>query len=292
LIAWYRVKTLVDQGVITRENAGRCAIIKTLVTTDLQKVIAEKSGLRCVETLTGFKYIGAKLGKYEDALPESARARYRELNEAETRKLRLEQSTYYVFGGEESYGYSAHDFVRDKDANAAAVMIAEVAALAKSRGLTLDGLLDEIYSEFGFYLEKNTALTFEGAEGAARIRQLAESYSVTPPAVIDGIRVTGVIDFAKETIVDVEGDRLPCEAMLLISLANGSRIAVRPSGTEPKIKYYFFAKRAPEAGGRFSAEQLAAIKGEVASALESLWLSVQSDAEKRIATRPADKHHV
>jgi phosphoglucomutase len=283
LMAYYRTKTLMDQGVITPENIGRCAIIKTFVTTDLQKAIAGKFGVRCVETLTGFKYIGAKLGKYENALPESDRAHYRELTEAQTRKLRLEHSTYYVFGGEESYGYSAHDFVRDKDANAAAVIFAEVAAYAKSQGLTLDGLLDEIYSEFGFYLEKNAALTFEGAEGADKIKKLAESYASHPPTEIDGVAVSGVVNFGKETILDVEGDRIPSEAMLIISLVNGSRIAVRPSGTEPKIKFYLFAKREPGADGKFSTEQLTAIKKDVASALESLWIAVQSDAEKRTA---------
>ena len=283
LMAWYRVKKFIEQGVITKENVGRCVIIKTFVTTDLQKVIAAKSGIRCVETLTGFKYIGAKLTKYQEALPEPERSRYTELSEAETRKLRLEKSTFYVFGGEESYGYSAHDFVRDKDANASAVMFAEVAAYAKSRGLTLDGLLDEIYAEFGFYLEKGTALVFEGAEGAAKIKRLAGSYSSNPPKELDGVPVTGVQNFGTETILDVEGDRIPSEAMIIISLADSGRIAVRPSGTEPKIKFYLFAKRDPKPGARFSAQELAAIKKETASALESLWVSVQSDAGKRSA---------
>ena len=283
LMGFYRIKTLIEQGVITPENRDHCVLIKTFVTTDLQKAIADKFNIRCVETLTGFKYIGAKLGKYENALPASVRAYYRELTEAETRKLRLEQSTYYVFGGEESYGYSAHDFVRDKDANASCVIIAEVAAYAKSRGLTLGGLLDEIYAEFGFYLEKNTALTFEGAEGADKIRRLAESYSTQPPTTLNGIAVTSVKNFATETIEDVEGDRIPSEAMLMITLADGGRIAVRPSGTEPKIKFYLFAKQEPEAGENWTTEQLVSIKEKVASALESLWNSVQSDAEKRIS---------
>ena len=283
LMGFYRIKTLIEQGVITPENRDHCVLIKTFVTTDLQKAIADKFNIRCVETLTGFKYIGAKLGKYENALPASVRAHYRELTEAETRKLRLEESTYYVFGGEESYGYSAHDFVRDKDANASCVIIAEVAAYAKSRGLTLGGLLDEIYAEFGFYLEKNTALTFEGAEGADKIRRLAESYSTQPPTTLNGIAVTSVKNFATETIEDVEGDRIPSEAMLMITLADGGRIAVRPSGTEPKIKFYLFAKQEPEAGENWTTEQLVSIKEKVASALESLWNSVQSDAEKRIS---------
>src|SRR5205823_9205142 len=142
-----------------------------------QKAIAEKHGLRCVETLTGFKYIGEKLGKYEAALPPEARAKYRSLSEQETRALRLQHSSFYVCGGEESYGYSAADFVRDKDGNGAAVVFAEVAAYAKSRGLTLGELLDEAYATYGFYLEKNGALTFEGADGAAKIQRLADCYA-------------------------------------------------------------------------------------------------------------------
>jgi phosphoglucomutase len=121
-----------------------------------------------VETLTGFKYIGQKLGKYEAAIPASLRSDYAALSEEETRRLRLEHSSFYVFGGEESYGYSASDFVRDKDGNSAAVLIAEAAAYAKSQGLTLVGLLDRIFAEFGVYLERGESLTMDGAEGAAQ----------------------------------------------------------------------------------------------------------------------------
>jgi phosphoglucomutase len=131
LIAYYRTKTLFDQGVLNKENASRAVIIKTFVTTDLQKAIAEHYGLRCVETLTGFKYIGAKLGKYEQALPENLRQNYVELSEEETRRLRLAHSSFYVFGGEESYGYSGADFVRYKDGNGEVIMFCEVAAYAK-----------------------------------------------------------------------------------------------------------------------------------------------------------------
>src|SRR4029077_5370817 len=181
LLGYYRTKTFKGQGVLNDGNKARGVILKTLVTTDLQKAIAQKEGLHCVETLTGFKYIGAKLEKYETALPAEIRKGYRRLPEQETRSARLKNSYFYVFGGEESYGYSGADFVRDKDANGAAVMFAEVAAYAKSRGLTLLGLLDEVYSEFGLYLEKNASMTFEGAEGAAKIKRLVESYSENPP---------------------------------------------------------------------------------------------------------------
>src|SRR5436190_10814147 len=128
LLAYYRTKTLFDEGILNKKNAARAVIIKTFVTTDLQKAIAEHYGLRCVETLTGFKYIGAKLGKYERAIPEKLRQKYVDLSEDETRRLRLDHSSFYVFGGEESYGYSGADFVREKDGNGSVVMLCEVAA--------------------------------------------------------------------------------------------------------------------------------------------------------------------
>ncbi len=281
LMAWYRVKTLFEQGILTKENAGRGVIIKTFVTTDLQKAIAEHYGLRCVETLTGFKYIGAKLGKYEQALPKEVLKKYRELPEKETRRLRLEHSSFYVFGGEESYGYSGADFVRDKDGNGAVVMFCEVAAYAKSRGLTIDGLLDDIYAQFGYYLEKNGSLTFEGAEGAGKIARLLASYESEPPAEMLGSKVVAVKDFARETFRDVEGDEIPREKMLIFELADRTRVAVRASGTEPKIKYYLFAQRRPESG-KFTAAQLQKIKEAVSAHLEALWDWLQEDAAARL----------
>jgi phosphoglucomutase len=208
-MAYYRVRKLIEQGVITSANASRCVIVKTFVTTDLQKAIADRHGLRCVETLTGFKYIGEKLAKYEAGLPIDKRAAYRTLSETETRALRLEHSTFYVCGGEESYGYSAADFVRDKDANGSVVVFAEVAAYAKSRGLTLDQLLDEVFAEYGFFLEQNGSLTFEGAQGAAQIQQLVSSYAANPPREVNGVAVTGTRNFATDTFFDIEGDQIP-----------------------------------------------------------------------------------
>jgi phosphoglucomutase len=283
LMAWYRAHAFFQQGILDSTTAPRGVIIKTLVTTDLQKAIAGRFGLRCVETLTGFKYIGEKLGKYEAAIPASLRQDYRSLPEEETRRLRLQHSSFYVFGGEESYGYSGADFVRDKDANGAAVMFAEVAAYAKSRGLTLPGLLDEIYSDFGFYIEQGQSLTMEGAEGAAQIQRLVASYASSPPLTLDGSPVVSTINFATQQIIDVEGDPLPPEKMLMISLADGRRAAVRPSGTEPKIKFYLFAHRTPPDGSKFSAEELRAVKQRVISSLDTLWVAIKSDVTQRIA---------
>ena len=277
LIAAYRVEKLKALGVITPENAGRCAIIKTLVTTDLQKAIAAKHGLRCVETLTGFKYIGEKLGQYENAIPAKERANYRTLSEEKTRALRLKHSVYYVAGGEESYGYSAHDFVRDKDANAAVVLFAEVCAFAKSRNITVDQLLDEVYANYGYYLEQNKTLEYRGAAGEEIIKKLATGFASEPPKMMDGSKVVAVRDFANNNYKDCEGQVLPNEKMVIFDLADGRRVAVRPSGTEPKIKFYLFTKADVS-----SPAQLAKVKASAAKGLAGLWTWIQSDVALRL----------
>jgi phosphoglucomutase len=281
LLAWYRIKTLFDKGILNEQNASHAVIIKTFVTTDLQKAIADYYGLRCVETLTGFKYIGAKLGKYERAIPEHLRKNYADLTENETRRLRLAYSSFYVFGGEESYGYSGADFVHDKDGNGAVIMFCEVAAYAKSRGQTVDQLLDEIFATFGYFAEKNGSLVFEGAEGANKIARLAESYGTKPFVDVLGSKVVGVKNFETETICDIEGDFVPRETMSIFELEDATRIAVRPSGTEPKIKYYLFAQRRPESG-KFNSTELTKVKAQVSEKLDRLWDWLQKDAEERL----------
>src|SRR5438874_3363489 len=279
LLAWYRTKTFFDLGILNKENASRGVIIKTFVTTDLQKAIAEKFGLRCVETLTGFKYNGAKLKQYEELTDAP---NYRELPEEETRRLRLEKSSFYIFGGEESYGYSGADFVRDKDGNAAVIMFCEVAAYAKSRGLRLNQLLDEVFCEFGYFEEKNRSIYFEGADGAEKIRRLLISYDENPPRQMLDSTITRIRNFEKETIRDIEGDEIPKEKMLIFELADQTRIAVRGSGTEPKIKYYLFGARLPS-DGKLSREELARARAEIDQRLVALWDWLRQDAEQRIA---------
>jgi phosphoglucomutase len=281
LLAWYRIKRLSDKGVLNKKNVARAVIVKTFVTTDLQNAIADRYGVRCVETLTGFKYIGAKLAKYERAIPEQLRQSYADLAETETRRLRLAHSSFYVFGGEESYGYSGADFVRDKDGNGAVIMFCEVAAYAKSRGQTVDELLEEIYSQFGYFAEKTESLVFEGAEGANKIASLMKSYAADPVREILGLRVANIRNFETDAIRDVEGDLIPKTKMLMFDLEDGTRIAVRPSGTEPKIKYYLFAHRQPESE-RFSDADLDRIKAAVEKQLEDLWSWLRKDAESRL----------
>jgi len=172
--------------------------------------------------------------------------------------------------------------VRDKDGNGAVVMLAETACHARSRGLTLPGLLDRIHGEFGYFLERGESLVMDGAEGAARIRSLVASYAACPPGEIGGRRVESIRNFATESLTDVEGDPIPPEAMLMFTIEGGFRVAVRPSGTEPKIKYYLFARRDPAAGAAITAAALAQIKRDTAAALASLWNALKSDAAARL----------
>ena len=277
LMAWYRTKTLFEQGVITDSNRSRAVLIKTFVTTELQAAIAEKFGVGLVDTLTGFKYIAEKLQKYEDAIPADKKGDYRSLTLEQSRALRLEYSRYFIFGGEESYGYLGTDTIRDKDGNGAAVMFAELAAFAKSEGKSLAALLDDLYREFGYHLEVGKAMVMEGADGAAQIKLLASSYSTNPPKEIDGAKVSRVRDFATDDFEDAEGDALPKEGMLIMDLADGRSCAVRPSGTEPKIKYYLFGK---DAAG---ADDLQASKDKVIAGLDSLWAALEADAKVRMS---------
>ena len=280
MLAYYRASRMFELGILDETNKSRGVIIKTFVTTDLQKAVAEHFGLRCVETLTGFKYNAAKLRQYEEAIPEALRADYRRLPEEETRQLRLAHSSLLVMGGEESYGYTLSDFARDKDANAAVAGFAEVAAYARSRGMTAVEYLDEIFATLGVYLERGESLVFEGAEGAAQIAKLAASYAGNPPEEMDGAAVVKMENFAADTIYDTEGERIPAEGMIIFTLADGRRCAVRPSGTEPKIKYYIFGVEKPP-GRKMTAEEVAAARGRVQASVDRLWDWLHADALRR-----------
>ena len=162
-------------------------------------------------------------------------------------------------------------------------MFCEVAAFAKTQGQTVDQLLDEIYSTFGYFEEKNGSLVFEGAEGADKIARLAQSYTTNPPHEMLGSKVVSIRNFEKETIHDVEGDLIPKEKMSIFELEDKTRIAVRPSGTEPKIKYYLFAQRRPERN-RFDSAELERIKAEVGTRLKNLLGWLEKDAQRRLAS--------
>jgi phosphoglucomutase len=280
---------LFENHTLNTTNNSRACLIKTFVTTDLQRAIAEKHHVRLVETLTGFKYIGQKLKKYEDMAVKAwreagtaSRENWKDLSEERKRALLLDFSYYYVFGGEESYGYSASDFVRDKDANAAALMFSEVAVYARSKGMSVADYLQGLYRDYGYYHEKLGQLVYTGAEGAAKIKKILKSYAEKPPKQIHGLDVVSFQNHAKDRILDIDGDELPRELMFFLKLSNGTRFAIRGSGTEPKIKFYFFAARKPDPHGhRLSDEQVNAAKRELPGELDQLWDAVKADAEAR-----------
>ena len=271
LMASYRMERMKAKGWIRPGQEKNCCLIKTFVTTDLQKEMAAAAGMKCVETLTGFKYIGEKLGIYE----KQAGGRGK-LGADEWRKKRIEKSTFFVFGGEESYGYSGGDNVRDKDANGAVMMFVEAAVWAKAQGRDLLQELDGIYRKHGLYLEKLGNLEMPGAEGAKQIARAVASYQGQPPKEWGGRKVLGVQDYEKGCHRDVDGKEIPKERMLIFDLGEGFRVAVRASGTEPKMKVYFFGKR--KVGEN---EDLAKAKKELAAELERLWDWTRQDVEKR-----------
>lgn len=283
LMGWYRLKTMFDLGILNESNKDHAVFLKTFVTSPMQDTISAKFGVQCINTLTGFKWIGAKLAQYEAQLPAEILAKYRDLSTGESRAARLQHSKFLIFGGEESYGYMGDDFSRDKDGNGAVVMFAELAAYAASRDLTVAELLDEVYCEVGYFLEVNQSKVFEGATGAALIAKLADSYGANPPKEVDGSAVVKVRDFRKDEIFDEEGEVLSKEKMLFVDLADGRSFAVRPSGTEPKIKYYMFGRQVPAAGQKLSAQELEEAKAKVSASLDSLWVWLEKDIDDRLA---------
>ncbi len=284
LMAWYRTKTMFDLGILNESNRKHAGLVKTFVTTELQDAVAAAYGVHCVNTLTGFKYIGAKLGKYEHSLPADIRSKYRSLTDTEARDAQLEHGMFFIFGGEESYGYLCTDWIRDKDGNGAVVMFAELAAYAASRGLTVPDLLDEVSCEFGIFVEHTESPEFPGADGAAKIKRLVESYGASPPKSLDGADVVKMVHYGKDDVVDEEGDPVPKENMLFLDLADGRRFAVRPSGTEPKVKFYFFASHRPAPGQKLDTSKLPELKTKVRAGIDSLWAVIQKDIETRLAS--------
>ena len=188
---------------------GKEFIAKTIVTTNLMDVIAIANGVKVYNTLTGFKHIGAII-----------RA--------------LEGKEKFIGGGEESYGYLAGDFVRDKDAVMSCALIAEMVAWAKSNRKNLFDLMQEMYMEHGFYLEDLISITKKGRHGAAEIATMLDNLRSNPPKSIVGEEVIAIIDY-----LDTKKTGLPESNVLQFITAKGTKLTARPSGTEPKIKFYF-----------------------------------------------------
>lgn len=197
-------------------------IVKTIVTTDLWESIAQHFGIECMSTLTGFKYIASIIRE-------------------------LEGQRRFIVGGEESYGYMISDFVRDKDAVAACAMIAEVAAYAKSMGISLFEMLVDIYSQFGFYKEDLVSLTKKGMDGVAEINHMMKNLRENPPKSIQGSAVLQMLDYENAIALNVKTGassklNYPKSNVLQFITEDGTKVSARPSGTEPKIKFYFSVK--------------------------------------------------
>ncbi len=282
LMAEYRISRYKALGWIPKEGSQKVALVKTFVTTALQDAIGRGHGVKVVNTLTGFKWIASKIRGYEEKAKQELLAKtgiamdYDQTPFAVRARLLQEYSTFYLFGTEESYGYLPNDFLRDKDGNAACLMMAELCAYAKSRGITVPEYLDEIYLRNGFYLEGVINLYYEGATGATKIKRILETYRSAPPKTFGEVAVTKFQDFGVETIIDADGEEIPKQDLYFVTLANGYTFAARGSGTEPKMKFYIFANAAVS-----SATELSTVKAQVKSELERIKGLIEADAQKR-----------
>lgn len=218
ILIYYILRMWKEKGKLT----GKEYIVKTIVTTDLLADIAKKFGVDSFEVLTGFKYIAEKIKE-------------------------LEGMKTFIAGGEESYGYLVGQSIRDKDAVISCAMFAEITAWAKENGKTVYQLLLDIYTEFGFYKEHLISLTLKGKEGVEQIQAMMVKFRSNPPKTIDGSPVVLFHDYLKQETTNLQTGtkiklNLPKSDVVQFIAADGSKVSVRPSGTEPKIKFYFGVK--------------------------------------------------
>ena len=282
ILAEYRITEMKERGILPPGGTNSAALIKTFVTTPLQDSIGEAHGLKVINTLTGFKWIAEKIANYETILQESLKENsgyqidYNSTDYLKRADLLQEHSTFYVFGGEESYGYLGSDTVRDKDGNAAVVMFCEVASYLKRQGKTFLDYLDTLYCKHGYYLETLGNVYYEGAAGARKIQNILESYRASPPGDMNGIEVSEIKDFGAQDFADADGKPIPKHNFYFLTLANGYQYAVRGSGTEPKIKFYLIAREKVS-----NPSELADKKQLAQATIESLMESVLADADVR-----------
>lgn len=220
LIAEYILREKKATGTLP-ENA---ALVETIVTTDMAKVIAQEYGVKLIEVLTGFKFIGEQIKFFEE-----------------------QKSYQYVFGLEESYGCLAGTYARDKDACVAVMMLCEVASYYKDKGMTLWDAMVEMYEKYGFYKEGLSTMTLKGIDGAQQIQTMMAEQRKNPPKKLGDYEVLAVRDYKEDTRKDmrtgeVTATGLPSSNVLYYELSDNAWCCVRPSGTEPKIKFYFGVK--------------------------------------------------
>jgi len=223
LLAYYIFSQLKEKNKLP-ENA---LLVNTIVTTDLLLKIAHSFNVSTFSTLTGFKYIGEQIKINEEL------------------KKQGKEYKQYIFGGEESYGMLAGDFVRDKDAVISASLFCEMAAFLKYHNKIVPEYLDEIYKKYGYFKEALHSITLKGKEGMEKIKKIMESFRDAPPKEIIGLKLLKIGDLLKGTIVDINTNKieynypLPKSNVLVLFFEKNVKITMRPSGTEPKIKFYF-----------------------------------------------------
>lgn len=218
---------LVDYLLFAHQKAGtlpaNAAVVKSIVSSELPTAIAHSYGAEMVNVLTGFKFIAEQIKQYEETHAHT-----------------------FLFGFEESYGFLVQPFVRDKDAIQAVLLLTEVAAHFKSEGKTLYDGLQSLYDKHGYYLEKTISVTVAGLEGPAKIKALLNTLRSESPTELGGLAVAVAQDFAVNEQVTATGEKsaigLPTSNVLKYLLEDGSWVAVRPSGTEPKVKFYMGVK--------------------------------------------------
>jgi len=246
LLAEYRILALKKRQIIRDENSGSFAFLKTFVTTPLISKIANANGIKCINTPTGFKWMAEKIGKYEDTAKlqmkekEGLSIDFDDTELFSRMDILSRYSTCVILSAEESYGYLPFDLVRDKDGNASSLAVAEVFAYLKSIKKTPLEFLDSLYQKYGYHAEKTENIYFEGAQGSATIAKLTESYRKNALTEIAGVKVTSTKDFQQKGYLDEDEDPLVEQNFIFITLDNNFNVAIRPSGTEPKIKYYLF----------------------------------------------------
>jgi phosphoglucomutase len=211
----YLMEARKAKGIATPDDM----VITTIVTTEMINRVAEENGVTCLNVLTGFKWIAEKIKE-------------------------LEGKKNYVIGGEESFGLMIGSLIRDKDAVSAVALLCEMAAYEKSKGKTLFEKLIELYIQYGFYYESLISITKKGMNGQKEIAEMMESYRLQPPSLLAGSPVVSLLDYQLQQATDlVTGEKtsiqLPKSNVLQFITADGSKISARPSGTEPKIKFYF-----------------------------------------------------
>lgn len=235
IMLYYILSTKKKNGTLPKNGA----VVKSIVSTELAKEIAASFGIETIDVLTGFKFVGEKIQEFEES-----------------------GSHTFVFGFEESYGYLSGTAVRDKDAVNASMLISECACAYKAKGMTLYDALMDIYKKYGYYKDKVMSVTLPGKDGSEKMKVLMEKLHKNYPSQIAGLKVLAVRDYlsGNRTCIDSEESQemgLPKSDVLYFELEDKNWVAIRPSGTEPKIKLYINANSKEEKNAEALVEKIA-----------------------------------